>query len=152
MSFKIEHRVGVPAPPEVLWDLVSDLSGWAAWTPLYPAAAGRLAIGAKLDVTLALPGGKPEPIAPVVVDWVPHMQLVWRLKLLGGLLRTVRYMEIEPLDNGRASVFSHGEMFEGPAAMFMPKALRRQIKVGFIAMSEALQGEALRRAGAAASS
>ena len=152
MSFKIEHRVGVQAPPEVLWELISDLPGWAEWNPLYPSAAGRLAIGAKLDVTLALPGGKPEPIAPVVVDWVPHMQLVWRLKLLGGLLRTVRYMEIEPLDNGRASVFSHGEMFEGPAAMFMPKALRRQIKVGFIAMSEALQGEALRRAGAAASS
>ena len=69
------------------------------------------------------------------------------LRLMGGLLRTVRYMEIEPLDEGRASVFSHGEMFEGPAAMFMPKALRKRIKAGFIAMSEALQAEAHRRAG-----
>jgi len=147
MSLKIEHRVGVQASPEVLWALISDLPGWAAWNPLYPKAEGKLAIGSKLDVTLALPGGKPESIAPVVVDWVPHMQLVWRLRLMGGLLRTLRYMEIEPLDEGRASVFSHGELFEGPAAHFMPKALRKQIKAGFIAMSEALQAEAVRRTG-----
>ncbi len=147
MSFKIEHRVGVQASPDVVWDLVSDLAGWEGWNPLYPKADGKLAIGAKLDVTLALPGGKPEPIVPVVVDWVPHMQLVWRLKLMGGLLTTTRYMEIEPLDEGRAAVFSHGEMFDGPAAYFMPKALRKQIKAGFIAMSEALQAEAHRRVG-----
>jgi hypothetical protein len=147
MSFKIEHRIGVRTPPDAVWELISDLSGWEGWNPLYPKAAGKLAIGAKLDVTLALPGGKPEPIAPVVVDWVPHMQLVWRLRLLGGLLTTTRYMEIEPLDDGRASVFSHGEMFEGPASYFMPKTLRKQIKAGFIAMSEALQAEVHRRAG-----
>ena len=79
-----------------------------------------------------------------MVDWVPEMQLVWRLRLLGGLVTTTRYMEIEPLDEGRASVFSHGEVFDGPAAMFMPKALRKNIKSGFVAMSEALVEEVIR--------
>jgi len=77
------------------------------------------------------------------------MQFVWRLKALGGLVKTVRYMEIEPLADGEASVFSHGESFEGLAADFMPKALRKQIKQGFIAMSEAMQKEAHRRVGRA---
>ena len=148
MSFKIEHRIGVQAPPEVLWDLIADLEGWERWNPLYPKAVGKLAIGSKLQVTLALPDTPPEDITPTVLDWVPHMQLAWRLKLLGGFLTTIRYMEIEPLDDGRASVFSHGEQFEGLAASFMPKDLRKKIKRGFIAMSEALQAEAMKdRAG-----
>ena len=147
MSFKIEHRIGVRAPPETVWDILSDLQGWSAWNPLYTSVDGALKIGEKLSVNLAIPGHPPEVITPIVLDWVPHLQLAWRLKAVGGLVKTLRYMEIEPLADGAASVFSHGESFEGLAADFMPKALRKQIKQGFIAMSEALQAEAHRRVG-----
>jgi hypothetical protein len=144
MSFKIEHRIGVRAPPSAVWDVLSDLEGWSRWNPLYPRASGKLAIGAKLSVTLALPKSTPEEIAPVVVDWVPQMQLVWRLRLLGGLITTTRYMEIEALDDGQASIFSHGEVFDGPVAAFMPKTLRHNIRSGFAAMSEALTAEVMK--------
>ena len=63
---------------------------------------------------------------------------------MGGLITTTRYMEIEPLDEGRAAVFSHGEVFDGPVAVFMPKALRKTIKSGFVAMSEALVEEVMK--------
>ena len=144
MSFKIEHRIGVRAPPSAVWEILSDLEGWSRWNPLYPRASGKLAIGARLSLTLALPNAKPEDISPVLVDWVPDMQLVWRLRLMGGLITTTRYMEIEPLDEGRAAVFSHGEVFDGPVAVFMPKALRKTIKSGFVAMSEALVEEVMK--------
>jgi len=144
MSFKIEHRIGVRAPPSAVWEVLSDLEGWSRWNPLYPRASGKLAIGARLSLTLALPNAKPEDISPVLVDWVPDMQLVWRLRLIGGLITTTRYMEIEPLDEGRAAVFSHGEVFDGPVAFFMPKALRKTIKSGFVAMSEALIEEVMK--------
>lgn len=144
MSFKIEHRIGVRAPPSAVWEVLSDLEGWSRWNPLYPRASGKLAIGARLSLTLALPNAKPEDISPVLVDWVPDMQLVWRLRLMGGLITTTRYMEIEPLDEGRAAVFSHGEVFDGPVSFFMPKALRKTIKSGFVAMSEALTEEVMK--------
>eukprot|EP01039_Chlorochromonas_danica_P012162 gene12162-13831_t len=144
MSFKIEHRIGVRAPPSAVWEVLTDLEGWSRWNPLYPRASGKLAIGARLSLTLALPNAKPEDISPVLVDWVPDMQLVWRLRLMGGLITTTRYMEIEPLDEGRAAVFSHGEVFDGPVAFFMPKALRKTIKSGFVAMSEALIEEVMK--------
>lgn len=149
MSFKIEHRIGVRAPPSAVWAVLSDLEGWSRWNPLYPRASGKLAIGARLAVTLSLPDAAPEDIAPIVVDWVPEMQLVWKLRLMSGLLSTTRYMEIEPLDEGRASVFSHGEVFDGPVAVFMPKALRKNIKSGFVAMSEALTAEVMKGTAAA---
>ena len=137
--------VGIAASPEIVWAVISEFDSWKDWNPLYPEASGRLAIGEVLNLTLVLPGGKPEVIRPKVVDWVPHMQLVWSLKLSGGLLRTTRYFEIEAVNDGKSSIVEHGEMFEGLAAPFLPKPLRRQIKRGFIDLSEAMQAEILRR-------
>ena len=36
MSFRVEHRMGVPAPASVIWEVLSDLPGWSAWNPIYP--------------------------------------------------------------------------------------------------------------------
>jgi hypothetical protein len=146
MSFKIEHRIGVQTPPDQVWEVLTDLESWKDWNPLYTSAEGKIAIGSKLSLTLQLPGAKAEPIAPVVLDWVPLMQLVWRLRL-SMLLHTTRYFELEPLNDGKACVISQGEIFDGFAARFMPKALRKQIRQGFEAMSEALKDEVHRRAG-----
>ena len=145
LPLKIEHKFGVAVSPEIAWQVISDLETWKDWNPLYREASGRLAIGEALTLTLQLPGGKPETLRPVVVDWVPQMQLVWRLKLSGGLLRSVRYFEIEAVNEDRACIIEHGEQFEGLAASFIPKTLRRQIKAGFIQLSEAMQAEMLRR-------
>jgi hypothetical protein len=145
LPLRIEHKFGVAAPPAVAWEVLSGLEGWKDWNPLYTEASGRLGIGEILTLTLKLPDGKPETIRPTVVDWVPEMQLIWRLKLSGGLLRTTRFFEIEALDDGRACIIYHGEMFEGLASNFIPKSLRRQIRKGFHQMSDALQAEILRR-------
>ena len=49
---KIEHRIGVQAPPDVIWESLADLSTWADWNPLYPNAAGQIRIGETLDLDL----------------------------------------------------------------------------------------------------
>ena len=69
---------------------------WSEWNPTYPSA-GPVRIGESLEVTLALPGQPPQVIRPKVLDWQPPTQLHWQLKLLGGLIRTLRYIEIEAL-------------------------------------------------------
>ena len=97
MRVKIEHRLGIQAPPEAIWALVADIGGWARWNPLYPKAGGAIRIGSPLTLELALPGRKPQTIRPVVVDWVPNEQILWRLSMLGGLLKSTRYLEIEQL-------------------------------------------------------
>lgn len=139
----IEHRIGIQAPAEVIWSLVYDLESWARWNPVYPKAAGEIRIGSTLDVTLALPGEPPRGINPVILDWVPNEQLHWKLTMLGGLIKTVRYVEIEALAE-QSCIISNGEIFGGMMGPGVAKRLGTRIHRGFRQMNEALKAEAER--------
>jgi len=140
---RIEHRIGVQAPGEVIWQLIYDLDGWSRWNPMYTSAAGEIRIGGKLDLTLQVPGDAPRQIQPTVLEWVPNEQLHWRLSMLSGMIKTTRYIEIEQLAEA-SCIISNGEIFGG----FMGASLARRSGVaihrGFREMSEALKAEAER--------
>ena len=141
MAFYIENRIGISAPPHVMWTILSDLPGWGDWTGLYRDVSGALRIGERITAELTLPGEVPERVEWTVLDWAPELQIHLRLKLYGGLLTTTRYLEIEKLSE-EGCIFGNGEMFRGPAARFMPKRLKRAVRQAFLAMSEALKAKA----------
>ena len=145
---KIEHRIGIQAPAEVIWAILADLPAWADWNPLYPEAAGGLRIGARLDLTLALPGEAPRHIRPTVLDWVPNDQIHWTHSMLGGLVHSVRYIEIEVLGDANC-ILSNGEIFQGLLGASVARRKRAAIRRGFKDMGEALaaRAEAVWRAG-----
>jgi len=141
MAFYIEHRLGVAAPPETLWAILSDIEGWPTWAPMYRKASGTLRIGERIAAEIALPGEAPESLVYQVLDWVPDMQIHLRVKLMGGLVTTTRYIEIEKLTN-EGCIFANGEIFKGPLAGFIPRRLKRAIRQGFAEMAEALKAKA----------
>ncbi len=140
-GLRIEHRIGIQAPAEVIWEVISDLESWEQWCKLYPKAAGQIRIGAKLDLTLALPGREPEEIHPTVLEWVPNEQLHWRLTLMGGLLRTTRFLEIESLA-AESCIVSNGELFAGFMGPSVGKRMGRTVYRAFVEMNEALKTRA----------
>ena len=137
-GLRIEERVGIQAPAEVIWDIVSDLPSWSAWNPTYPQADGQIRIGAALTMTLALPGQPPQTLNPKVLDWAPDAQLHWELRLMGGLIRTLRYIEIETLAN-QSCIVDNGEIFGGLMGPSLGKRIGRNVQRGFRAMNEALK-------------
>ncbi len=134
MSFRIEHRIGVAAPPSEVWELVYDLEGWKDWTDLYSAASGRIAIGETLRFTFQIGERAPMNIEGLVYDWVPEAQLAWRVKL-PARINTLRYVEIEKLTE-TSCVLSNGDYYSGLGTMFMDKPLRRDIRAAFARMNE----------------
>jgi hypothetical protein len=140
-GFAIEDRIGIQAPAEVIWDILYDLGRWKDWNPLYPKAAGDIRIGQALDLTLAIPGQAPREIQPVVLEWVPNEQLHWKLVMRGGLVKTIRYIEIEQLAEA-SCIVSNGEIFSGWMGPTLAKQMGRAIRRGFREMSEALKARA----------
>jgi len=138
---RIEHRVGVQASAETIWEVVRDLAGWSLWNPLYPKASGEIRIGGQLELTLALPGQPERQIQPTVLEWVPNEQLHWRLSLMGGLVKTVRYIEIEQLAEA-SCIVSNGEIIGGWMGATVARQSGRAIHRGFVAFSEALKARA----------
>jgi len=141
LPIKVEHRIGVQTPASPIWEMICDINGWPAWNPLYPQARGEVQFGAKLDLTVAIPGEKPREIHPTVQDWTPNEQIIWTLSLMGGLIRSTRFIEIETLENGNC-IFSNGELFQGPAMRLIGKKQQRAIKRGFAAFGEAVRERA----------
>lgn len=140
-GLRIEHRVGIQAPAEVIWEILADLKSWHEWNALYPKAAGEIRIGAQLDITLALPGQPEQQIRPTVVDWVPNDQLHWKLTMLRGLVKTIRFFEIEELA-AESCIVSNGEYVGGMLGPMLARRMTGTIYRGFRDMNEALKARA----------
>lgn len=141
MKRAVEHRIGVQAPAEVVWEVVSDFSTWKDWNPLYRKAEGQMKIGTALTLEQHLPGEPPKVVAPIVQDWVPYEQLHWRSTRLGGFVTAIRYLEIENMGPNN-STFSNGELFMGLLLRFVTREERRKLKAAFTEMGEAVRDRA----------
>ena len=148
---KIEHRIGVKAPPMVVWELLADIEAWPSWNPIYTKASGRLGYGAELHLTQALPDQTPTEIVATVTEWVPDEQILWTTTPNRWLLSTTRYIEIEKLTE-EACIFANGEMLQGWGAAGAARRYGRSMYKGFELMSEAVKQRAeamwLERSGA----
>ena len=140
--FRIEHRLGIPAPAHVVWQVLADLERWGEWNPLYPKALGKLRIGGELALTEVLPQTEPAEITATVVDWVPEEQILWRLSQAHGFLKRLRYFEIEALTK-EGCIFANGEDWYGRPARKITAAQRRAMREAFAALGEALSVRAL---------
>lgn len=141
MKRAVEHRIGVQAPAEIVWEVVSDFDRWGEWNPLYVKAAGQLKIGTALTLDQALPGQPVKVIQPIVQDWVPFEQLHWRSTRMGGFVTAIRYLEVENMGEANAT-FSNGELFMGMLVKWISKDERRTLKAAFTAMGEAVRDRA----------
>ena len=141
IPLRVESRAGIQAPPDIIWEVLSDIDNWPSWNPIYPKASGRLGIGQQLDLTLALPGLPQRHLTPYVADWVPETQILWTERFMGGLVKTVRFIEIEKLGPASA-ILANGELVDGLLAELWLHKRRRAMKAGFAAMSEAVRQKA----------
>lgn len=140
-GFRIEDRIGVQAPPEVIWEIVHDIARWSEWNPTYPRGEGEIRIGNVLTFDLQLPGQPKQEIKAKVLEWVPNEQLHWQLNFMGGLIRTMRYIEITPLTEA-GCVVDNGEIFGGLMGPSLGRRMRGPVRRGFLAMNEALKARA----------
>ena len=141
MPAKIEHRLGVQAPASVIWEVLFDLERWPEWNPLYPEVSGAIRFGETLKLKLALPDQPVRDLSAVIMDWTPDEAIHWKTSHLRGLVRTVRYLEIEPMSE-TGCVFSNGEIFTGLLGARVAKQLRPALKQGFAALGEAVGARA----------
>jgi hypothetical protein len=138
---RVEHRIGVQAPAEVIWELIHDIANWTRWNPLYAEASGTIHIGEKLDLAVVLPGMKPQKAQATVLEWVPNEQLHYETAGLGGLVRGTRYVEIEQLAP-HSCIVSNGEIMGGLLGPTVARALGAKVYRAIRGMNEALKEQA----------
>lgn len=137
MTRPIEHRVGVRAPAERIWEIIADLPAWNAWNPIFPEASGTIAIGGRLSLVERMPDRPERLVEARVVEWVPNAQLIWAERR-GFLARSTRYIEIEELQPG-ACIVANGEIFGGFLGEDYGHKHRRLLRRACVELGEALR-------------
>jgi hypothetical protein len=142
MQRAVEYRIGVQAPAEILWEVISDFAAWGDWNPVHPRIQGDLRIGTPLNVEVVLGDDAPaKTVEAVVQDWVPYEQLHWRTKRLRGFVTAIRYLEIEKMGPANAT-FSNGELFVGALVRLVSRDERRRLRAAYTRMGEAVRERA----------
>ncbi len=137
MNFKIEKRVGVQAPSDRIWEVITDLSGWDRWNPVETGVGGAIAFGGVLTLTEAIEGLPERQVTGRIADWQPNAQLVWTEKR-GFLFNVIRYYEIDELEPG-SCIVANGFIFSGFMGEGFHDKHRRSIRTACEAIGEALK-------------
>ena len=144
---ELHAQIEIMAPAERVWEILSDLDGYADWNPLIRRAAGELKDGARLELVVEPPGIGPRIYHPTVVGLKPEREIRW-VSRSGppGILERERAFKIEPLGPDQ-SRFVQWELVTGLLALLRSVRSDEALEQGFRQMNEALKERAERRTG-----
>ncbi|HEY0716132.1 MAG TPA: SRPBCC domain-containing protein [Streptosporangiaceae bacterium] len=125
----------IDAPPATVWAVLTGLSRYPDWNPLFLAAAGDLAVGQRITLRRAPGGGFPALIRPRVTALTPDSELSWERRLPGLICGVHRFT----LKNGNGGTLVLQSLtFHGIMARFSGRALDRA-EANLEALSAALK-------------
>jgi hypothetical protein len=105
--------VEIDAPPARVWSVLVDLPAYREWNPFIVEATGKVAVGERLSLRMALPGREPMSIKPRLLVVQPEQELRWKGQLwVPGLFDGEHAFVLTPLANGGTRV-DHWERFGG---------------------------------------
>ncbi|WP_173923080.1 SRPBCC domain-containing protein [Agromyces sp. Marseille-P2726] len=138
MPTTITTGIRIDAPADAVWATLTDTSLFREWNPFVTEIHGRLALGERLRVRIAPPGGAAMTFRPRITRFIPGRQLAW-LGSFGvrGIFDGEHSFTIEPI-GAHACRFTHAETFRGVLVPLMRGALART-ESGFELMNAALR-------------
>jgi hypothetical protein len=128
----------ISAPIERVWAEVSAVGEYVAWNPFITSFTGELAVGSRVEVRIAPPGGRPMTFRPTITEVTPGRRIEWLGRfLVPGLVDGRHSFLLEALDDGRTRL-TQAEEFSGLLVPVMASMLERT-REGFAAMNEAVR-------------
>lgn len=137
---EISTEVEISAPVAEVWGILTEIDGWAEWSPIINQASGEAALGSTLSITMmSEEEGKDGPkYSPVVTIFDEPKLFRWRAKMMAGFVMTNdKVFELEETSNGTRLV--HKELFSG---MFVPlfwSSVEMNVPTMLNSMNEALK-------------
>lgn len=135
---RLDTTIDIAAPPEAVWRVLTDFTGYAEWNPFIRKASGAPIAGTRLVATMHPQGRKPMTFRPLIVRAEAGRALVWRGHLpVPGLFDGEHAFLMTPLGTGTR--LDHGEGFRG---LLVPFVQAEGFRADFEAMNRALKARA----------
>src|SRR5262245_8456299 len=97
---RLASSLEIDAPPERVWEQLTDFAGFPGWNPFIRRASGVLQAGTRIQITLKL-GKSERTFRPMLSKVEPNRELRW-LAQVGpkGVFDVERIFELQALGNG----------------------------------------------------
>jgi len=137
----IRADIAIDAPPETVWQILTDFGQYPAWNPFIPMAEGTVREGETITVRIEPPGGQGMTFTPTLQRVDPNRELRWLGRLLlPKLFDGEHIFELHPREGGTR--FVQRETFSGLLVPLLWGAMKAPTCCGFEAMNEALKARA----------
>jgi len=119
MSTTISSTADIQAPPEAVWEVLTDFASYSEWNPFMDRVEGTPQVGSKLRVHMAPPGGRGVTFRPTVLAADPGRELRWLGRLgFRGLFDGEHFFTLTANGNGGTRL-TQGETFSGALVPLM---------------------------------
>ncbi|WP_026876248.1 SRPBCC domain-containing protein [Jiangella gansuensis] len=138
---EIATSVEIKAPPEVVWDVLTDFAGYAQWNPFIREAAGQARAGERLMLRMyPAGGGRPITFRPTVRVAAKGMELRWVGRLFVPGVFDGEHRFVMAFHDGVTRV-QQAETFSGLLVPFLGKTIDSTLE-SFRLLDEALKTRA----------
>ena len=128
--------INVDAPPMDVWAVLTDLSQYPDWNPLFREATGEIAVGKRLRLRSVHPAnGRLMTVKPKIVTAEPGVELRWAASL-PGIMSGEHSFRLSAAGGGTTLVQS--EAFRGLLVPLSGKILSRS-EASFQSLNEAIK-------------
>lgn len=132
----LRTEIDIPAPPDHVWSVLTDLAAYPRWNPFIVEASGAIEVGARLTIRIKPPGRRATRFSPELTQVEPGRVLEWQGKLVvRGLFDGTHRFELVPTGDGTR--FMQSEDFGGLLVPLFARTLR-DTEAGFELMNRAL--------------
>jgi hypothetical protein len=137
---RLASALDIAAPPERIWEQLTDFGSFPSWNPFILRASGPLQVGNRIEITLKL-GKSERTFRPTLSKLEPNRELRW-LAQIGprGVFDVERIFELQALGDGRTR-FAQSEVCTGllEPVLFIGGKLERDILHGYDAFAHAIK-------------
>jgi hypothetical protein len=120
MTISFSTRIDIQAPPDKIWQILTDLPRWPQWNSTVERTVGNIERGSKVTVFVKQSPGRAFPLRVTELD-APH-RMVWAGGMPFGLFTGTRVYELAVPVTGEAS-FSMREDYTGVLAGLIGKSI-----------------------------
>jgi len=131
--------IQIAAPPMDVWAVLTDLSSYPDWNPLFREASGQVAAGNRIRLRSVHPAnGRLMTVKPKITVAAPGAELRWTASL-PGIMSGEHSFVLAEADGGTR--LTQSETFRGLLTAFSGKTLARA-EASFRELNEALKKRA----------
>jgi len=140
--FTIVTQIEIDAPPDVVWEVLTDFDAYPEWNPALVGMTGELEVGNTLRFSTDA-SDDALTFEPVVQEVRQGEHLRWEGHLIvPGLFDGEHAFVLDPLPNGGTRL-TQSESFRGLTVPFLTGWLEENTRPDFLAMNEALRDRAV---------